>query len=151
MIFTCYSLYIEKIKGFPMKKLSLIVALLFAFTTLQAETLVGTFNGKLRGSDTRDAHTLDLHKGDYRYALELTGDKGVKVRLRVTKNQWTGVPVTLIDAKKLESRHTHNGNFTIEVRGAVGQPTNGTRETKFIVTKKVGPRQVNYTLKIYKK
>jgi len=134
-----------------MKKIALIIALLFANTALNADTLLKTFTGKLRGSDTKDVHTLDLKKGEYRYELILSGDKRARARLRISKKRLAGTWVKLVDVKKLKSRRTHKGTFNIEVRGIVGQNTKGTRETKFKVTKKVGPRQINYKLKIYKK
>ncbi|MBU1668598.1 hypothetical protein KKC13_09250 [bacterium] len=134
-----------------MKKLGLIVALLLATTTLQAETLMGTFEGKLRGSDTRDQHSLDLSKGEYRYDLKLSGDNRARAKLKIKKKRLSGTWQELVVAKKLKSDRTHEGTFNVDVRGVVGQNTRGTRETHFIVSKKVGPRQINYTLKIYKK
>ena len=134
-----------------MKKIALIIALLFAGTTLSAETLIQTFTGKLRGTDTKDVHTLDLKKGNYRYELILKGDKRARARIRINKKRLSGTWVKLIDAKKIKSHSTNRATFRIDVRGIVGQNTNGTRETKFKITKKAGPRQIKYTLKVYKK
>ena len=133
-----------------MKKLALVIAVLFV-TTLQAETLVGTFKGKLRGIDTRDVHTLDLNRGNYRYVLKLTGAKRAKTNFKIKKNRLLGTVQTVIDRRKLVNRKTYREDFHIRVKGAVGQNTRGTRETRFIVSKKAGPRQVNYTLTVYKK
>ena len=133
-----------------MKKLALVIAVLFV-TTLQAETLVGTFKGKLRGTDTRDVHTLDLQRGDYRYVLKLTGAKKAKANFKIKKKRLLGTQITLVDRRKLRNRKTYQGDFNIKVKGAVGQNTKGTRETKFIITKKAGPRQINYLLTVYKK
>ncbi len=134
-----------------MKKLALITAILLTATVVQAETLVGTFTGKLRGSDTKDVHSLDLRKGQYRYELKLTGSKRARAKLKITKKRLSGTWITLVKAKKLKNRRTHEGTFNVDVRGVVGQNTNGTREVKFKVKKKAGPRQINYVLKIYKK
>ena len=134
-----------------MKKLALIIAVLLTTTFAQAETLIGTFSGKLRGSDTKDVHSLDLTKGEYRYELKLTGDKRARAKLKITKKRLSGTWVTLLTAKKLKSRRTHSGTFNFDVRGIVGQNTNGTREAKFKISKKAGPRKINYTLKVYKK
>jgi len=134
-----------------MKKLGLIVALMFATTTLQAEHLIGTFHGKLRGTDTRDVQTLDLKKDNYRYELKLSGAKKAKINFKIKKKRLTGLFETLVDRRKLRNRKTYTGDFRIKVKGVVGQNTNGTRETKFIISKKAGPRQVNYVLKVYKK
>jgi len=151
MIYYRYTSIIKTTKGFKMKKLALIVALLLTTTLVQAETLVGTFSGKLRGTDTKDVHSLDLKKGEYRYELVLSGDKRARAKLKITKRRLSGTTVTLVKTKKLKSRRTHSGTFNVDVRGVVGQNTNGTREVKFKVSKKAGPRQINYTLKIYKK
>ena len=134
-----------------MKKSTLIIAILLATTTIQAETLIGTFNGKLRGTDSRDVHTLDLKKGNYRYVLKLTGAKKAKANFKIKKKKLSGIVETLIDTRKLRNRKTYEGDFRIKVKGVVGQNTNGTRESKFIITKKIGPRQVNYKLEVYKK
>lgn len=141
----------QNIKGFTMKKLALIIAILATTSLAQAETLLQTFSGKLRGTDTKDVHTLDLKKGEYRYELKLSGDKRARAKLKITKKRLAGTWVTLMKAKKLKSRRTHEGTFNVDVRGVVGQNTQGTRETKFKVFKKAGPRQINYTLKVYKK
>ena len=133
-----------------MKKLSLIIALLFV-STLQAETLVGTFKGKLRGTDTRDVHTMDLKKGHYKYVLKLSGAKKAKTNFKIKKKRLSGLKETLVDRRKLKNRKTYQGDFRIKVKGVVGQNTRGTRETRFIVSKKAGPRQVNYTISVYKK
>lgn len=134
-----------------MKKLALIIAALMVTTSLQAETLMGTFTGKLRGTDTVDKHILDLKRGMYRYELKLSGDKRARARLRISQKRLSRIKKGLVDVKKLKSRHTHEGTFNIEVRGVAGQNTKGTRETTFKVSKKAGPRKINYTLKIYKK
>jgi len=134
-----------------MKKLGLIIAILLATTTLQAETLVGTFKGKLRGTDTKDVHTLDLKKGNYRYVLKLKGAKKAKSNFKVKKRRLSGTLKVLVDRRKLKNRKTYRGDFHIGVHGIVGQNTKGTREGKFIISKKMGPRQVTYTLKVYKK
>ena len=141
----------QNTKGFKMKKLALIVAILLTTTLAQAETLVGTFSGKVRGSDTKDVHSLDLKKGQYRYTLKLKGNKRARAKLKITKRRLSGTWVTLVKAKKLKNRRTHEGTFNVDVRGIVGQNTKGTREVKFKVGKKIGPRQINYVLKIYKK
>ena len=134
-----------------MKKLALFVTLLLMATVLQAETLVGTFSGKLRGTNTKDTHSLDLTKGEYRYELKLTGAKRARAKLKISQRRLSGIKKHLLTAKKLKSRRTHEGTFNIEVRGVVGQNTQGTRETKFVVSKKAGNREIDYTLKIYKK
>jgi hypothetical protein len=151
MIFDCYTSLIKIYKDLKMKKLSLIIAILLTTTLAQAETLIGTYSGKVRGSDTKDVHSLDLKKGEYRYTLKLTGDKRARAKLKITKKRLSGTWVSLVKAKKLKSRRTHAGTFNIDVRGIVGQNTKGTREVKFKVGKKIGPRQINYTLKVYKK
>jgi len=134
-----------------MRKLALITAILLTTSLLQAETLVGTFKGKLRGADTKDVHSLDLRKGHYRYELKLNGSKRARAKLVITKIRLSGLAKVLLKAKKLKNRRTHEGTFNIDVRGVVGQNTRGTREVKFKVKKKAGPRQINYVLKIYKK
>ncbi|HHD81980.1 MAG TPA: hypothetical protein ENK82_02090 [Campylobacterales bacterium] len=134
-----------------MKKLALIVAILATTTLAQAETMMGTFKGKLRGTDTRDVHTLDLKKGNYRYELKLSGAKKAKTNFKIKKKRLPGTAEVLVDRRKLPNRKTYTGDFRIKVKGIVGQNTGGTRETKFILSKKAGPRQVNYTLKVYKK
>jgi len=134
-----------------MKKFGLIIAILLTSILLQAETIKGTFTGKLRGSDTRDVHTLDLAKGEYRYELKLTGDKRARAKFKIKKKRLSGTWKKLLVTQKLKSRRTHKATFNIDVRGIVGQNTKGTRETHFIVSKKVGPRQIDYVLKIYKK
>ena len=133
-----------------MKVLVVAFSLLFLISSAQAETLVQTFSGKLRGTDTQDVHSLDLQRGEYRYELVLSGDKRARARIRVSKRRLSGIPVELVDAKKLKSGRTHTGTFNVEVRGVVGQNTQGTRETKLKVSKKAGPRTIEYTLKVYK-
>jgi len=134
-----------------MKRLALIVAILLTTSLVQAETLVGTFKGKLRGSDTKDVHSLDLKKGEYRYSLKLTGDKRARAAFKITKKRLSGTWITLVNVKKLKNRRTHGGTFNMDVRGIVGQNTRGTREVKFKVKKKAGPRKVSYVLRVYKK
>jgi hypothetical protein len=134
-----------------MKKLAIIVALLMTTSALSAETLMGTFTGKLRGTDTVDVHSLDLQRGMYRYELQLSGDKRARAKLTIKQRRLSGISKQLLQAKKLKSRHTHEGTFNVEVRGVVGQNTQGTREVKLKVSKKAGPRKINYTLKVYKK
>ena len=151
MISYCYTSIIKIQKGFKMKKLALITVILLTTTLIHAETLVGTFSGKLRGSDTKDVHSLDLKKGEYRYFLKLSGDKRAKVKLKITQRRMSGTWSTLLKVNKLKNRRSHEGTFYVNVRGVVGQNTQGTREVKFKISKKIGPRQVNYVLKIYKK
>ena len=134
-----------------MKKLALMLTSLVVATTLQADTLMGTFTGQLRGSDTKDVQTLDLQRGQYRYELELSGDKRARAKFKVTQRRLTGIRKHLVTAEKLKSGQTHTGTFNIEVRGVVGQNTQGTREARFVVKKKAGPRKIIYTLKVYKK
>lgn len=134
-----------------MKKLALITAILLTTTLVQAETLVKTYTGKLRGSTTKVVSVADLKSGQYRYELKLTGAKRARAKLKITKKRLSGTWITLVNAKKLKSRRTHEGTFNVDVRGVVGQNTNGTRKVKFKVFKKVGPRQINFVLKIYKK
>ena len=134
-----------------MKKLALITAILLTTTLVQAETLVKTYTGKLRGSTTKVVSVADLTKGQYRYELKLTGAKRARAKLKITKKRLSGTWITLVKAKKLKSRRTHEGTFNVDVRGVVGQNTNGTRKVKFKVFKKAGPRQINFVLKIYKK
>lgn len=133
-----------------MKLLGLVVAVLLSVSVAQAETLMGTFTGKLRGSDLSDVHTLDLQRGEYRYELILSGDKRARAAIKVTKRRLSGTWTKLVKARKLKSGRTHTSSFNVEVRGVVGQNTAGTRETKYKVSKKVGPRQIDYTLNIYK-
>lgn len=134
-----------------MKKLALIITILLTTTMAQAETHIGTFSGKVRGSDIKDVHTLDLRSGEYRYVLKLSGAKGAKAKLKIIKRKISGTHATLVKIKKLKNRKTHKGTFDVAVRGMVGQNTRGTREVKFKVGKNLGPRQINYVLKIYKK
>ena len=135
-----------------MKTLATVVmALLLTSSLAQAETLVKTFTGKLRGSTTKVVHPTDLKSGQYRYELKLTGAKRARAKLKITKKRLTGTWITLVKAKKLKSRRTHEGTFNVDVRGVVGQNTDGTRKVKFKVSKKAGPRQIDYVLKIYKK
>ena len=135
-----------------MKTLATVVmALLLTSSLAQAETLLKTFTGKLRGSTTKVVHSADLTSGQYRYELKLTGAKRARAKLKITRKRLTGTWITLVKAKKLKSRRTHEGTFNVDVRGVVGQNTDGTRKVKFKVSKKAGPRQINYVLKIYKK
>jgi len=134
-----------------MKKLALITAILLTTTLVQAETLVKTYTGKLRGTTTKVVNVADLKKGQYRYELKLTGAKRARAKLKITKKRWSGTWITLVNVKKLKSRRTHEGTFNVDVRGPVGQNTNGTRKVKFKVYKKIGQRQINFVLKIYKK
>lgn len=90
--------------GFKMKKLALIIAIFVATTDVQAEILMGTFSGQLRGTDTKDVHTLDLKRGQYRYELKLTGDKRVRAKLKITQRRRSGLKKHLLTAKKLKSR-----------------------------------------------
>ena len=71
-----------------MKKLSLIIAILVTSTALQAETLLQTFTGKLRGTDTRDVHTLDLKEGNYNYSLKLTENKIFQKKVFLSYNHY---------------------------------------------------------------
>jgi len=134
-----------------MKKLALIIAILLTTTLTQAETLVKTFTGKLRGSTTKVVHVTDLKSGEYRYSLKLTGNKRARAALKITKKRLSGIWIKLLKANKLKNRRTHEGTFNVDVRGVVAQNTRGTRKVKFKVKKKAGPRQINYVLKIYKK
>ena len=134
-----------------MKMISVAIAFLLLSTLAQADQLKQTFTGKLRGSNVKDVHVLDLNRGQYRYELALSGDKRARAKIKITKRRLSGTSKTLLVAKKLKSRHTHEGTFPVEVRGVAGQNTNGTRQVKFIVSKKIGPREVRYVLKVYKK
>lgn len=100
-----------------MKKLALITAILLTTTLVQAETLVKTYTGKLRGSTTKVVSVADLKSGQYRYELKLTGAKRARAKLKITKKRLSGTWITLVKAKKLKSRRTHEGTFNVDVRG----------------------------------
>ena len=134
-----------------MKKLALIMAILLTTTLVQAETLVKTYTGKLRGTTTKVVNIADLKNGQYRYELKLTGAKRAKAYFTISQKRLSGIWTRLLKVGPLKTRRTHEGVFNVRVVNIVGHTTNGTRKVKFKVTKKIGPRQINFVLKIYKK
>jgi hypothetical protein len=136
-----------------MKKILVAVALLGGLSqNLFADRLIDSFSGKLENLDSVDKHVLDLDSGKYKYVLKLTGDTGAKVNMTIDKKKGSGLASEeLITEEGLHPINNYTKPFDVTVKNALGKDTGASREVTIKISKKIGFKEVNYQIEIWKK